>query len=574
MDKCPNVNSPEFKKLVANLGETTAWRIFISEGEVPEMSKVDEIIAVYPKTSTQYTFKAVEILVSERGQRWMRAHKGVFKGDKAQYWRKMQSDLQIPKAQVELLKESDTADLVELISDFVAKYGFQVQVKTATDPGMYPGSKEVSAEEAFRLGNDYYQIGAEPNREVYLKNGKEVSEKEYYNVFETAKNTSSRPTQHYQSLSVPGGTNYSELRITTPDITPSIKGHAQFAEANDIGWARVDDQVEGGKYVEGTIYDEGENFEDLRRPFKETQGGTPTKTRRVLELQSDLFQKGRDKEHLTGVISNNYEDRNSYYQEFEFDINQFRVPTPEGLYFRVGNEYTFRKNGTTGLDYDFQRPITKEEYYAQIKVTNEYGTDDKFLQLLNRDNNWVTFFIKSLIQDSAKRGYEKVLLPLGQTAQRVEGQTTYEEFVEQKKARLKQLDLREASGVTVEDIKSRNEFNGYKRNPEKGNLWQYWNGINWAQTPINDKTLLEFFQGRDKGMEEASRKEKEQIKSELQKVESEGMSAFSSIFNFYETQVTNILKKNYKVERVTDDTNYDGWLEELISKKIIDKICD
>ena len=30
-----------------------------------------------------------------------------------------------------------------------------------------------------------------------------------------------------------------------------------------------------------------------------------------------------------------------------------------------------------------------------------------FFNFLNKDSNWVTFFIKSIIQDSAKKGYEK-----------------------------------------------------------------------------------------------------------------------------------------------------------------------
>jgi hypothetical protein len=64
---------------------------------------------------------------------------------------------------------------------------------------------------------------------------------------------------------------------------------------------------------------------------------------------------------------------------------------------------------------------------------------NQFLQLLNKDNNWVTFFIKSIIQDSAKKGYEKVLFPSGNTASKVEGHTTLEEFKNKKKIELKNL---------------------------------------------------------------------------------------------------------------------------------------
>ena len=83
-----------------------------------------------------------------------------------------------------------------------------------------------------------------------------------------------------------------------------------------------------------------------------------SKTRRILEVQSDLFQKGRDKESLiaAGEAPAGYNDTK--------EVTQFR----------------------------------KEDL-----------KQNQFLQLLNKDSNWVTFFVKSIIQDSAKKGYEKVL---------------------------------------------------------------------------------------------------------------------------------------------------------------------
>lgn len=51
----------------------------------------------------------------------------------------------------------------------------------------------------------------------------------------------SENTQHYSNLTVPGGTNYTENEIATPNIIPSIKGHAQFATPNGIGWFRSDE---------------------------------------------------------------------------------------------------------------------------------------------------------------------------------------------------------------------------------------------------------------------------------------------------------------------------------------------
>lgn len=49
-------------------------------------------------------------------------------------------------------------------------------------------------------------------------------------------------------------------------------------------------------------------------------------------------------------------------------------------------------------------------------------------------------FVKSIIQDSAKKGYEKYSFPGGNTASKVEGHTTLEDFKKQKQDRIKQLE--------------------------------------------------------------------------------------------------------------------------------------
>lgn len=252
-------------------------------------------------------------------------------------WKKI-GELGVPKQQLDLLKETEGNTVEEKLSNFIATYIYTVEVNTAKD-------KNVLADMRFE--------GKLPN------------------------------TQYHSNLTVPGGINYTENEIATPAITPAIKGHAEFATDQGIGWFRSDEQVIGGEFKTnnndplrgwGTV--EGETA------FAKTEDGTPTKTRRILEVQSDLFQKGRDKKTLT-----TYNDLNKLLDEGK---------------------------------------ITEEEYYS---IDNTKNSKNQFLQLLNKDNNWVTFFIKSIIQDSAKKGYEKVLFPSGNTASKVEGHTTLEEFI-------------------------------------------------------------------------------------------------------------------------------------------------
>ena len=160
-----------------------------------------------------------------------------------------------------------------------------------------------------------------------------------------------------------------------------------------------------------------------------------------------------------------------------------------------------------------------KEYYD---IPETKRKENASLQLLNKNNNWATFFIKAIIQDSAKKGYEKVLFPKGDTASKVEGHTTLEEFKKQKEDRIKFLD-----------------------------------------GEINDPENIE-------RRIEAAKQEKEQIRQELERVEGpEGFAALRPIYNFYENIVTNILLKQFGKDNVRQITDEYGntWNEVVISSE-------
>ena len=69
------------------------------------------------------------------------------------------------------------------------------------------------------------------------------------------------------------------------------------------------------------------------------------------------------------------------------------------------------------------------------------SSENQFMSLLAKDNNWIRFFIQSIVQDSAKKGYEKVLFPTGDTASKVEGHQTLEDFKKQKEDRINSLEI-------------------------------------------------------------------------------------------------------------------------------------
>jgi len=367
-----------------------------------EPKEISEDTSFEPKEGVSdevnYNLKSTNILLSDKANE-------VFKKGEKNKWplEKILTELQVPKEQKKLILDLefdtyyDELSLQENIAmELMNKYTYTVKINTAKIK-----KEGVDRSGKFNLDDDVYTVESYESYEggnyiVHFKNNEEITEKEYDNALRVYNNTLEKiedlPTNYYSTLTVPGGTNYTENEIATPGITPSIKGHAEFSTDNGIGWFRSDDkQILNPK---GIFVDDTNNdifFESLE---KSQQSNEPTyissKTRRILEVQSDLFQKGRDKKDLIGVtetsqgVENIYEKNGKYY---------------------FYDEYA----GQFGEDPEIE--ITKERYeeLKKGKINNE----NTFLQLLNKDNNWVNFFVKSVIQDSAKKGYKKVLFPSG-----------------------------------------------------------------------------------------------------------------------------------------------------------------
>ena len=484
MATCPNKNTEAWQLLVTSRGEDVAHYLWDKyDGVVPESESREEIV--------KSGLKATNILQSPKADQFFNAvAKNKITGDF--FWKKMQADLGIPKDQIEILKSFNTQDRGELISSLLANYSYTVEINVSKDQRIEPVKQYVELP-----GGDFieYETG------------------EYEDLYE------GQNSSFYSNLTVPGGTNYTENEIATPAITPNIKGHAQFATNKGIGWFRSDDKsiTDFNKIKK---LDE-EFLNSLSPAEREVVGeedwqyvnqNISTKTRRILEVQSDLFQKGRDKKDLVfGEIEAQptfMADENQYEPDFYAEEYNYRVRTGE------------------------------------IKPNQEQVKANNFLQLLNQGSNWVTFFVKSIIQDSAKKGYEKVLFPSGNTASKVEGHTTLEEFKKQKEDRLRQLENTQvkyfAEQLTEdwEPTGNRTESFSTKEEAEVVGKKEYEN-YQVSETDGFDNT-----------------KEINQLKQELERVETEGFGALKPIYNFYENTVKNILNKQYgkeNVKQVTDE---------------------
>jgi len=206
--KCIVRTSQEFLKLVE---ETNLSPIVLDmkigkwqeENNSDEFPSVEEIIS-YTKNTPEVNMimKSVTILQSSKGEEVFR------KGDKNNWTiDKMLQELQVPKEQQELIKSFNTRNREEILTSLLANYSYTVEVNTAS---------HTQGQGSFDM---------EPGIPFEATLGHDAGEN----------------TSYYSNLTVPGGTNYTENEIATPAITPSIKGHAQFATDNGIGWFRSDE---------------------------------------------------------------------------------------------------------------------------------------------------------------------------------------------------------------------------------------------------------------------------------------------------------------------------------------------
>lgn len=460
------------------------------------------------------------------------------RGQKGVFLSKLQSGLQAPKQQVEMLKawleENNPETLDDMIAGVLAEMTYAIEIQVS----QYPvNDSEFDFDKEFQFvfeGSTYERKKSEETGEIQSFKDNELTldgiiMQVYNKHLVQIGEREGRPSYHHEESSVSGGVNYRENEIKTPNIIPSIKGHAEFATDKGIGWFRSDDKATSGRISTKVqeIFDARRNNEISENEYNEVilnlerEGysldtshiETDKKTRRILELQSDLFQKGRDRDSL---------------------VNEARINLDELRWDMTGKSQK-------QYEEEYRKRVRREE---SIKESN-------FLQLLNKDNAWVTFFIKAIIQDSAKKNYEKVRFPGGSTANKIEGQQTVEEFIKSRENRLNEL----REKIWVIEAKDKSGRRGRYKSFEE------------AEKDFNETINPFLIENRDKFqiVELDNSIEIQQIEREIKDAQ-EGRNKFSAIANFYETTVQNILKKQgYKPTETTDEYN-NKWFEIDIKK--------
>ncbi len=155
--------------------------------------------------------------------------------------------------------------------------------------------------------------------------------------------------------------------------------------------------------------------------------------------------------------------------------------------------------------------------------------------MLNTNNKWVKFFIQSIVQDSQKKGYEKIRFPAGETAAKVEGHDTLADILHKKKRKLDNVEkaLPKRLGE-LEEVKRQGH------NPVR---------VEYLESKID--------------------RLKDEQKILRQELKDNSLSKLAPIENFYQVRVKNTLMKEYGKNniRTVKDEHGNTWFELTLDAK-------
>lgn len=174
------------------------------------------------------SLKATNALFSDRADDFFKTvEKNKLSGET--FWKKMQSDLSIPKEQIELLKAFGTQKRDELITNLLANYSYTIEINTAKGykhpesitenfarDGIFNYSRDISYQtgEYIYKKTDVTKSYLQPDGSRY--NGEIITKEEFDKILKKYNETPN--SSYYSNLTVPGGTNYTENEIATPGV--------------------------------------------------------------------------------------------------------------------------------------------------------------------------------------------------------------------------------------------------------------------------------------------------------------------------------------------------------------------
>jgi len=306
------------------------------------------------------------------------------------------------------------------------------------------------------------------------------------------------PTNYYgiggeQTYHIAGGVNYREYIIEIP--IELHMSHPKFATKNMLGWFRSDTEIEGetegqempnkfspsedeygGQFEPGVYYvEDGQWYLDGSKITREQAQkawnrdnhltGKAGSTFRLIEFQSDLFQKRRKKRDYTRNkgVAKVTDDK---AREILGKEGQGELEDAEGYVFDM-IEYSLIENGEDAGKYLYYSGSESEIVSAQSllktlsmapksNLTQQQKNENLFVDSLA--DVWEEYFTKAIIQFAAEEGFKRIKFPTGETAAIIE---RHPSFAKMKKANEEELNAsklkQENADSIVEDIVYRAE---------------------------------------------------------------------------------------------------------------------
>lgn len=562
---CPNINDPRWKELVGKIGIYKAFSEFVRHGEqIPDPGNYAPTLE-----GVNYGLQIINALLQPPVEGWFeRFYKKEKRPDV--FFRKLQQT-RAPKEQIELLKdwlEGNTAPtLNDVITGLISEMSFVVSIDTSVykplkyfvydDWEDYIVEKE-SHPEIPEPEYRYAVMEANDRTRLFRTNSLEEAEAK---AQEMNSQVAIVPTQYYENLGVLGGTNYREVEVRTPAIQPVTQGHGRFSTPYGIGWFRADDKIPTAPIdrfkkefgVEGE-YEDITNSEEFLEWIQDNR--EEPKTRRIFEIQSDLFQKSQGEEYLAGKfvmitsqeLINKLEELSKGKKEIQF------------------GDFLYQKR--SALPHEFPKFVDTWFQVGRVGVNPE----NNFLQLLMKDNNWVKFFIRSIIQDSARKDYRRVLFPAKNTVAKIQKHvyvsysvTSREHLIAFNKELLSRLEAflkeplrRGENSAEVPDMRVERKWDG--------SVQYYISKPDGSMQEVSKERAEEILRDRIDSLKRETAILEREVADIIRGHEE--MRKFARVGKFYEEEVYNILRKQgYKPNRIKDVFGHE-WFEVNIEPKM------
>lgn len=332
----------------------------------------------------------------------------------------------------------------------------------------------------------------------------------------------------------------------------------------DIHWSEVLPNSESGYFAHVRAEDLAEESSKPIMPG-ELEGMTPReagkyvlehnfgviKTRRIIEVQSDLFQKGKADDLILQQAM----------EEFEITAEEAQKAYKKGY-----NVYRLGFNPMSG-EYDRFEKVEKwedeeiehgdldqnTEYYAYSIPANEEKVRKTISKLLVYRNTWQDRIIREEIRRAALDGITRLQFPTGDTAMMIEGLG--------QPSRWYHVDDRGYSGSEVAGTHMLKVGSVVKQSV--GNVIE--GGGTWVVTDILDGGTFKAVSKRNMDMLEAGAKPGEFLKETFDV--SGTVDKKNPIYVFYEKEVAKYLKNKYGIVHVTDAQGV-TWNEVKITKEM------